>query len=85
MHRLTRLALRVLYNQRCIGGKHMRYDLLRKRWKNESRDAQRTVDQELRTSPLLLWKASLGEEHLSLNPRKVEEVVRAITDDLSLL
>ena len=78
MHQLTRLALRVLYNQRCIGGKHMRYDLLRKRWKNEPRDEQRAVDQELRTSPLLLWKASLGEEHLSLNPRKVEEALRVI-------
>lgn len=79
MHRLTRLALRVLYNQRCIGGKHMRYDLLRKRWKNEPREEQRAVDRELRTSKLLLWKASLGEEHVSINPRKTEEVVQALS------
>lgn len=83
MHRLTRLALRTLYNQRCIGGKHMRYDLLRKRWKNEPREEQRAVDHELRTSPFVLWKASLGEEHVSVNPRKVDEIAQAITDDPS--
>jgi hypothetical protein len=73
------MALRVLYNQRCIGGKHMQYDLLRKRWKNERREEQRAVDYELRTTPYVIWKASLSEEHVSLNPRELDSIVRIIS------
>lgn len=56
----------------------MRYDLLRRRWRHEPRAEQRTVDEEFRRLPFIMWKSSLGEEHVSLHPALLRAAREAV-------
>jgi hypothetical protein len=82
---VVRATLRNLVSTGKIGGGHSPWNLIRKRWKNESRNIQRKVEKFFDKSNILLKKPSKGEDHRMIDPKQipvVESIVDAEDDNL---
>lgn len=74
-------ALRRLFNKRRIGGKHTEEKNLFLDAKHLSKEEQRQFEDDYKlcvNNGLILKKKSTGEWHISLNPRKLAEILQVI-------
>ncbi len=75
--------LRHLFNKRKIGGNHTEERNVLKRINHLPRDEQNAVLeawQDCVKQELVLCKKSTGEVHVSLNPRKIKEILCLIEE-----
>ena len=73
-----KIILRKLFRHRIIGGKHTAIEHLTKGIpKHHIKEAKKAVGELIKKELILLKKTSYGL-HVSLNPRKVEEISQVI-------
>ncbi len=81
MENAMKTILRRLLNKRRIGGKHTEEKNVFRFAKNLSREEQKQLEEDYKWCIKAEWiilKKSTGEVHISLNPRKLKEILEAV-------
>lgn len=70
--------LKKMFLGRCIGGKHLPFMFVIQSLPNRLHNLAKKRAKKLVVKGIILSKVSTGEEHISLNPKRLPEIIKIV-------